>query len=304
MVKSKIVIFILFLLVTLQSSYGASFDCKKASTMIEKAICNDPVLSNMDELLATAYKKALKNDSDKNKVRRSQRSWIKSQRNQCKNIPCLKKVYTSRISELDDTVDYTAARFFIDIDREYIATIDEISENQKNAIVKSGFLVGSEVCDHSPHRSIAQDYVLWYVIGIDNHSLKLGRCDSAQKLNIKVYRKKSGGYLIAIESVMDGSGPKSSFSFFPVSKDRKIGSVLTPDKIGLQVHENEFLSADKHLSEGNNTKTHLYMNKDGNIESFPWTLMNPLWEHQERIYRIWFEWNGENFIKRVEKVDN
>ena len=83
-IKSFTIIAILFSLMTLQSSYGASFDCKRASTLVEQAICTDPLLSSLDEHLALSYKKALKNSSDKNVLRRAQRSWIKSKRNPCK----------------------------------------------------------------------------------------------------------------------------------------------------------------------------------------------------------------------------
>ena len=287
-----------------QSSNEASFDCKKAGTLVEQAICSDPLLSSLDGLLAITYKKALKNSSDNSVLRTAQRSWIKSKRNPCKNTKCLKQAYTSRISELSETVGYTAARFFEGVDKKYITTIDPISENQKTAILESGFLRGAEVCG-DPLEQLAMEKTFdtsWYVTGIENYSLSLGRCDSSQELIIKIYKKKSGGYLVVVESLMDGSGPKSSFTFFPISKSGNIGSILTSDKIGMQVYDNEFISADEQLPEEDNGVATLYRNDDNNIESSPWTWMEPKWENRNIIRKIWFEWNGEKFIKRIKKI--
>lgn len=38
---------------------GASFDCKRAASRIEKAICGDPVLSRSDQAMAAHYRSAL-----------------------------------------------------------------------------------------------------------------------------------------------------------------------------------------------------------------------------------------------------
>jgi uncharacterized protein len=42
-------------------SYGASFDCSKATTLVENAICNDAEISALDDLLMETYKKAFAN---------------------------------------------------------------------------------------------------------------------------------------------------------------------------------------------------------------------------------------------------
>lgn len=56
----------LFSLSVFQLSYGASFDCRKTSTLAEQAICSDPRLSNLDKLLGVSYKKALEMSTEKN----------------------------------------------------------------------------------------------------------------------------------------------------------------------------------------------------------------------------------------------
>jgi uncharacterized protein len=45
-------------------SSGASFDCKKASTIIEKLTCADADLSKLDDEMNSAYLAVLKNTKD------------------------------------------------------------------------------------------------------------------------------------------------------------------------------------------------------------------------------------------------
>jgi uncharacterized protein len=40
-------------------AHAAGFDCTKASTLVEKAICSDSELSKLDDLLMISYKEAL-----------------------------------------------------------------------------------------------------------------------------------------------------------------------------------------------------------------------------------------------------
>ncbi|MBA4142853.1 MAG: hypothetical protein H0X43_07570 [Nitrosospira sp.] len=81
---------------------AAGFDCAKAVTLIEKMICANPELSQLDTDLARYYliasgeleesKACLKND---------QLRWLKSVRNVCNDNACLKTAYVNRLSELD-----------------------------------------------------------------------------------------------------------------------------------------------------------------------------------------------------------
>lgn len=43
---------------TVRLSYAASFDCSKISTAVEGSICSNATLSDLDDQLSTAYKKA------------------------------------------------------------------------------------------------------------------------------------------------------------------------------------------------------------------------------------------------------
>lgn len=94
---------------------AASFDCARASTAVEKAICANPDLSRSDEVLARAYATALGGLSDEAKaaVQAGQREWLGFAALACtadakpftsaltnEQQGCLNAVYRSRISEL------------------------------------------------------------------------------------------------------------------------------------------------------------------------------------------------------------
>ena len=80
--------------------HAASFDCNKATTETEIAICADPELSALDERLGAAYLVAKRlNASEKTKG--DQLSWIKL-RDKCANLLCVKKKYLGRLVELKD----------------------------------------------------------------------------------------------------------------------------------------------------------------------------------------------------------
>lgn len=82
-------------------SAAASFDCSKASSVIEREICNDSELSVLDDRMAAAYSRALDVVPD---LKTGQREWLKNIR-QCEVRPpvnvCLSGAYKTRISALN-----------------------------------------------------------------------------------------------------------------------------------------------------------------------------------------------------------
>jgi uncharacterized protein len=91
------------LLVSLWSAAaaGASFPCEKAQSRIEKAICADAEVSDLDEYLGRYYSAA------RAAVREAapclvadQKQWLSSVRNACQDAACLKKAYLERLGEL------------------------------------------------------------------------------------------------------------------------------------------------------------------------------------------------------------
>ena len=82
---------------------AASFDCAKASSVVEKAVCADPALSNLDEYLGHYYGAALVELGDgASCLKADQRNWVKTTRNACGGkTACLITVYLARLATLD-----------------------------------------------------------------------------------------------------------------------------------------------------------------------------------------------------------
>ena len=72
---------------------AASFDCGKARTSVEKSICANPSLSQLDDSMASAYKDAV--DRGGEKVRNDQRAWL-TEREKCKDENCIRIQYQER----------------------------------------------------------------------------------------------------------------------------------------------------------------------------------------------------------------
>ena len=78
---------------------AASFDCNRATTEIEKMVCADEDLSNLDDQLGDTYAEALSFEANVKQLKKQQRDWLKK-RNRCRERACLIKEYKSRIEEL------------------------------------------------------------------------------------------------------------------------------------------------------------------------------------------------------------
>jgi uncharacterized protein len=93
---------VLALLLAASESRGASFDCAKAKSKVEKLVCADAALSKLDEKLAVAFRNAA---SDWDSAYNSQREWLRETRDRCDDVACLAKVYPARIEELEHWTD-------------------------------------------------------------------------------------------------------------------------------------------------------------------------------------------------------
>ncbi|NIF39909.1 DUF1311 domain-containing protein [Burkholderia sp. Tr-862] len=80
---------------------AASFDCTKAASPTEKAICADPGLSSLDGQLAAAWKKALAKGGDTAALKAAQLQWLK-QRDRCgTDASCIGDRYRERLASLN-----------------------------------------------------------------------------------------------------------------------------------------------------------------------------------------------------------
>jgi uncharacterized protein len=95
------IILALTAILTASATHAASFDCTKATTMVEKAICSDAELSKLDEQLMAKYKDALSSAPNAANLKNDQKSWLVNTRNKCQDTACLNRVYTERIAVLE-----------------------------------------------------------------------------------------------------------------------------------------------------------------------------------------------------------
>lgn len=93
----------IFLILWATNTNAASFACSEAISIVERLICSDSVLSNLDDKLAHEYNTARKNTRDLQSLRDSQRTWLQK-RNACgSNASCIAYAYNERISQLSKT---------------------------------------------------------------------------------------------------------------------------------------------------------------------------------------------------------
>lgn len=92
--------FLTFIVASMHAQ-AASFDCNKADTKIEKTICSDNELSELDGILSSIYEQALDRSTDRQQVIKKQKEWLKGIRNTCQETECLTKVYKKRINDID-----------------------------------------------------------------------------------------------------------------------------------------------------------------------------------------------------------
>ena len=82
---------------------AAGFDCAKAESAVEKAVCAEPALSDLDEYLGRYYSVALEALGDgASCLKADQRIWLKTVRNPCGGVTaCLSAAYLARLATLD-----------------------------------------------------------------------------------------------------------------------------------------------------------------------------------------------------------
>ena len=94
-----------FLLVTAfaaASVFGASYDCGEAKAPADKIVCENPMISRLDDALDTLYRETLAeaSETDKKQLIDQQRHWLKHTRNVCRKEVCFKHAYWMRQAEL------------------------------------------------------------------------------------------------------------------------------------------------------------------------------------------------------------
>lgn len=112
----------LLLMATGSQAQVASFDCAKASTPTERAVCTSPVLGRKDVEVTTYYELLLRlkpaasgmayREFD-DEVRDGQRQWLHKERDACAgDTRCLERAYDARKNALLKLFDANAALTF------------------------------------------------------------------------------------------------------------------------------------------------------------------------------------------------
>ncbi|WP_027147603.1 lysozyme inhibitor LprI family protein [Methylobacter tundripaludum] len=96
-------ILVAIIIVAPSIAIGASFNCLKAGTSVEKTICASKTLSSLDEQLAKAYKSVILLSDHPDVDKSHQNEWLRNIRDKCQNEACLKNAYERRLAQLAAT---------------------------------------------------------------------------------------------------------------------------------------------------------------------------------------------------------
>ena len=70
---------------------------------MEKVICSENQLSDLDDQLSQSYKNAMANTMDQSSLKAEQRAWLTNVRNKCQDSLCIRRVYKERIAALNNS---------------------------------------------------------------------------------------------------------------------------------------------------------------------------------------------------------
>lgn len=126
---------------------GPSFDCKKASTKVEVAICNSSKLSNLDRKMARIYQKTINLPERKKDIKESQLYWLKSMRRKCETLDnvignsesrdkCIFSAYMDRIKQIKKQEICIAFSSLIDKEGfDALSDVEQLKGNDAGIIV-------------------------------------------------------------------------------------------------------------------------------------------------------------------------
>lgn len=88
------------------NAQAASYDCDRARTSDEIAICNNRELNDLDVKMATMFDiaKGFVLMGQRGAMQDDQREWLAQRRRCGASVGCLRRFYRKRIGELEDTL--------------------------------------------------------------------------------------------------------------------------------------------------------------------------------------------------------
>ncbi len=172
-----------FALLLSMPSHAAGFDCAKAASVTEKAICSDSKLSKLDGDLAVAWNTALDLAIDSAPMKSSQLQWLK-RRNSCGgNTACLTASYDERLAAL------VRAQFTVQTDQ---------AGNRLEALIEQS---PGKPSDADAKRCTADKRLCVQVVHDD--------ADSAPFIQVDSAGQNPAAYRLAISDTPDASGDVS-----------------------------------------------------------------------------------------------
>lgn len=150
--------------VAAEENIGPSFDCDKASTPTEYAICASDDLSALDQKLSAAYK-AVKGGLEKGSeaamtLGTEQRQWNKERSSTCgDDVACLSRMYQERILVVDWEVGEVGGLFDHDYALDALA-IPYIKDETVREIALRGYWCGTPVAGYlSNHGKPSEEFL-------------------------------------------------------------------------------------------------------------------------------------------------
>ena len=173
---------------------AASFNCHKASTSIEKAICANHYLNKLDSKMGKMYQKAKKYQHD---LLKYQKMWIKNRNSECgSNTDCLYRWTENRIVNFKNIINDAKAGILVNAPKKKHANLGTVYFSEHGIVCdrKAGFCADREGISMGYTKEYlgqaAQDKIMGYIkkdhMETARYTLSNGiYCDSHRKNVLK-----------------------------------------------------------------------------------------------------------------------
>ncbi|ETR69591.1 MAG: hypothetical protein OMM_03841 [Candidatus Magnetoglobus multicellularis str. Araruama] len=148
----RLMLFLSIVLLFVQSNtvFSAGFDCKKASTKVEKLICGNSVLNALDEKLNETYFKTKKQLPKKqfDSVQKEQKKWVKSRnKSLCRDEKSCIIAYCDRLRKLQNLL---VSPFLTEVNKSF---------TYRQQVIHPGLIKEFEILnsDNDPPMTVAVD---------------------------------------------------------------------------------------------------------------------------------------------------
>jgi hypothetical protein len=190
--------------------------------------------------------------------------------------------------------EYSPRDFFTNAPAELFYTEDEMSEEDKAAVVKKGFKKAKDF-----------ECTAWGVASESKDALTLKYCEDSD-VTVRVFPIKDSPKqpLVVVQSSRS-SGRAVHLEWFKVSQGAESFKPLTEEQLkqfGLERPQpSDFMAKGNALPEGAPPLVKMELDEEGRVSSFIHTWMEPQWEHKQPDFSFLFIWGGARFTRQPEK---